>query len=325
MAVLDGVRIGPLDPDRAENFGQVGGQSTARQLIRHHVASHPPALVGALSRVPNEERSRAIDKDEAEELVRSAYEDRGEPLPEESTLKGFAIRGDDDAPELQVLTFVFETKNGRTGKGFVPLNEEARSALTNTFEAGDEAVRIKKLKDAGLPWEAKATAQNEARADRRKLAAADDLRSEVEELRERLARIESQAETVAQASAGGGSGVASSPQTPEGGSASVPGTRGPEQDAGGDPDGGPDGGEGEGDGGGNAGPEDPQQLASDIGLTGSYDDAKAQDIRAKLRDQRDPETARRVLAYETRSDGGQNRSTVVAAANEVLDRPPAAE
>lgn len=314
MPVLDGVRIGPLDPDRAENFGQVAGGATARQLIRHHVAMHPPALVGALTRTQQEFRSKAIDKAEAEKYIRKVYSDAGEPLPDESQIKGLAIRGEDDEPELQVLTFVYTTAGGRTGKGFVPLSDGARSALKKTMEAGDEAVRIEKLKAAGLPWEAKATAQAETKADRQQLDEAARLREEMAELRKRLEAVEGQRPTDAQ-SAGGGSGVQSSPQTPEGGSARIEGSRGPERS--------------QEDAGGETPPDpsqvDPAQLASDLGLTGSYDDAKAQDIRAKLRaDDVDPNVARRVLAYETRSDGGANRSTVTAAANEVLDRKPAA-
>jgi hypothetical protein len=146
---LPGLRVGPLDPDRGENLGQVGGQSTARRLIRHHVAMHPPALMRALNRTRQDARSEAVDREEAEELIRELYRDAGEALPEDSQIKGFAVRGDDEAPGEQVLTFTFTTKSGRTGKGFVPYTHDD---LSRSRAAGDEAVRIAKLKEAGLPW-----------------------------------------------------------------------------------------------------------------------------------------------------------------------------
>jgi hypothetical protein len=358
--VMDGVRLGPLDPDRGENFGQVGAQSSARQLIRHHVAMHPPVLIRALSRVRQDARSEAVDREEVEAAARKLYADAGEALPEDSRLAGFAVRGDDETPELQVVTFTWTTKGGRTGKGFVPYRE-----MSSSVEAGDEAVRIEKLKAAGLPWQPKTLAQAETKADTRRLENADAMERELAELRRRLEAVEGQRPTLAQ-SAGGGSGVASSPQTPEGGSASVPGSRGPDE---------PDdefaglegddltsaleeagidwttGGSGLGGtmtpreardalrsntAGGDAEEDDdeepgaePDESDGNEEPAGSderpaepwagYEGGNAQDIRRRVRESRDPDLARAVLAYEQRPDGGANRSTVVAAANEVLD------
>ncbi|MGH2897402.1 MAG: hypothetical protein ACRDMZ_01910, partial [Solirubrobacteraceae bacterium] len=155
MALLDGVRIGPLDPDRAENMGQVGGQNTARTLIRHHVAMHPPALVGALSRERQEDRTKAVNREEAHAVIREAYEDRGEPLPDGAEITGLAVRGHEETPERQVLTFTYSTPNGRSGKGAVPYRG---GGLDKSIAAGDEAVRIAELKAAGLPWQPGAVA-----------------------------------------------------------------------------------------------------------------------------------------------------------------------
>lgn len=309
--LMDGVRLGPLDPDRGENFGQVGGQTTARQLIRHHVAMHPPALVAALSRVRQDDRSKAIDRDEAEAFIREVYDDAGQALPDESQITGYAVRGDDEAPDLQVVTFTYTTKGGRTGKGFVPYRE-----LSNSVAAGDEAVRIAELKEAGLPWGPSETARQVAGIRGTQVGPADDagdadalrgenedLRSENEELRERLRAIEEQEKTDEQvraeqehaASAGGGSGVQSSPQTPEGGSPETTGTR-TAADA--------DDGDSE--------PVEPWD---------GYDTDNADKVKRRLREERDPELAEKVLAWEQRPDAGQNRSGVVAVANSILDRP----
>lgn len=315
MALLDGVRIGPLDPDRAENLGQIGGQSSARVLIRHHIAMHPPALVGALSRERQDERSKAIDRDEAEKAIADAYEENGEPLPEGSEINGLAVRGHEDQPSRQVLTFTAATPSGRTVKGAIPYRDND-DTLSRSIAAGDQVIRIRELKEAGLPWEPGAIAEQVGgiagtgvKADDGEAARLSDelddaadreesLREENAQLRERLAQLEGQRRTDEQKAQDDGdeptraglpsdSGVVTSPQAAEGGSVDL-------QDV------------------GSAGePEMPWE---------GFESANAQEVRARLRDNRDPAEARRVLAWEQRSDGGANRSTVIAAANEVLDR-----
>jgi BMFP domain-containing protein YqiC len=348
--VLDGVRIGPIDPDRGENFGQVGGSATARQLIRHHVALTPPALAAALRRKRQDERSDAIDLDEAESYIRGFYEDAGEPIPEESEITGMCVRGIEEQPKLQVLTFTFTTKGGRSAKGFVPYRVDA---LSRSFAAGTEAVRIKKLKDAGLPWAPSEAAlaaagitgtgvppsdsdpqdaeqaREELEDDRDDLAervaeleaqlqaaqaVAGDVEAEPEEdpveqeneiLRARVAELEAQVasapaaaepvvETPAEAEPVAEAPEVGEPDTPAG--ASIEETP--------------------------AGPDTSETLGAALGLTTSYDEAKAQDVRAKLRELKNPALAQRVLDYETRGDAGQNRSTVTGAANELLDHAP---
>jgi hypothetical protein len=176
---LEGVRVGPLDPDRGENFGQVGGQSTARSLVRHHMAMHPPALVAALSRRPHPERSDVLrdDPDLAEEVAdaaRSYYEDAGEALPEGAELSGFNVRGRDDAPKQRVVTFTWHVPveaggSGRSGKGFIPYDREL---IPDAVAAGDEAVQARRE--------------------------AEELRRQLDEANERLAAVEGQQPSVAQ-------------------------------------------------------------------------------------------------------------------------------
>lgn len=264
MGVLDGVRIGPLDPDKGENFGQVGGQTTARRLIRHHVKMHPPALVAALGRVRQDARSTAVDRVEAEDFIRGWYSEHGEPLPEDSKLKGFAVRGDDEEAELQVLTFSFTTKSGRTAKGFVPYHE-----LPSSVEAGDAAVAREDAKKDGVapPLAAGPTRDPEL------LAVLRGLTDQVEQMAERIEELEAErddAQTLDPA-VSFESGAVELPVEP------WPG----------------------------------------------YEGSNAQDVRQRIREANDATLARSVLAWETRPDGGANRSTVVGAANQVLDHSAA--
>lgn len=295
--VLDGVRIGPLDPDKGESFGQVGGQTTARRLIRHHVAMHPPELVRALSRERQDARSEVVDREEAEEFIRTVYEDAGEPLPDDSALAGFAVRGNDDAPDLQVLAFTFTSKGGRTGKGFVPYGADE---LAGTRRAGDAAAQIARLKDAGLPIPEQLAqlvaayrtigvtdSPSAADADDALIAENDrlidekaDLQAELDEARARIADLE--ADPPAPGSGDDGAGAPADADTEKA----------------------------------------AQAKALAAAFPDGYDGVNAQDVRRIVRDAADPVLARAVLAQETR-EGGGNRGTVVSAANEVLDRPPA--
>jgi hypothetical protein len=297
---LEGVKIGPLDPDRGEMFGQVGANSTARQLIRHHAAMHPPALVAALSRVRQAVRSDALDRAELDSAVADYYAGMGEALPDGAIIDGAAVRGEDDGRQ-QVVTFtwlvpVSEGGSGRSGKGFIPYDADH---LPNSVAAGNDAVRIAKLKEAGLPWHPEAVSREvagiagtgvSAGAGEEMYSAGEmqTLRDEIERLRAQIADIEATPQPLA-SSAGGGSGVAASPMTAEGGSALVPGTRGPDSLAA------PEGEPWEG-----------------------YDGTNADDVRKRLRDSDDPELARRVLSFE---QAHANRGTVISLANQIIDRP----
>jgi hypothetical protein len=302
---LEGVRVGPLDPDRGENFGQVGGQSTARSLVRHHMAMHPPALVAALSRRPHPERSDVLrdDPDLAEEVAdaaRSYYEDAGEALPEGAELSGFNVRGRDDAPKQRVVTFTWHVPveaggSGRSGKGFIPYDREL---IPDAVAAGDEAVQIEKLKKAGQPWspqvlarsaeirgtgverdDASADAQAAEDAAEQARREAEELRRQLDEANERLAAVEGQQPSVAQEA---------EEEADDDDEEDVRSDELSEQNP----------------------PEEPWR---------GYDKANADEVRKRLRQKKDVPEAERVLAYE---QANANRGTVVSAANQILDRQP---
>lgn len=288
---LEGVRVGPLDPDKGETFGQVGGQNAARQLIRHHAAAHPPALVQALSGKHNPERSQTLDREEVAKAAVDYYADTDSPLPEGAVITGANVNGADDNPDRRFacFTWVVPVENGgsgRSGKGFIPYTEEL---LPKSFEAGDEAKRIADLKEAGLPWEPKSVAQRESAATDRNAKEADELAERVQQLEAELAaaransaRISEEAEAAARAQAelsqGGGTAVPSDPAAADA-------------------------------------PEAEPEVPWD-----GYDDENADDIRKRIRSNQDVAEAEKVAAYE-RKHG--KRKSVVGAAEQLLDRPPA--
>lgn len=211
---LPGVKIGPLDPDRTADFGQVSASTSARQLVRHHAAMYPPELRRVLSLTRQEQRTKALDPEEVEAAVRASFEDDGQDVPEELQVTGCAVRGEDDG--TQFVTWTYLVKSGRTAKGAVIYDEDG---FSKSIADGDEAVAIAEAKDAGLPWIPKATAdairggdapKARAGADRETKALREeneDLRAQLDELRERMADVEGQQPSVAQeaeAEAGGG-------------------------------------------------------------------------------------------------------------------------
>lgn len=291
---LAGVRVGPLDPDATAEFGQVAGRTSARQLIRHHLALHPPALIGALNRKRQKGRTDALDVAEVRAAIEKHWDDSDEEAPEEWKLTGAAVRGEEDAE--QVLTFTFTLPSGRTGKGFIPYDEET---LPESHANGAEAVHIEKLREAGLPWSPSertraalgitGTGVGDADADLLEASEeADRLREENEELRRRLEEAGENPDAEPDDD-GKGEDEEQRP-TPE------------QQRA-----------EGEGDGEGDE-PGEPWA---------GYDEANADAIRKQLRNLPDEEkvaAAKRVLAYERRVG---NRASVVSQANQILDRQPA--
>lgn len=149
MPILEGVRIGPMDPDSTADFGTVGAKNSARTLIRRHAAMHPPQLTGKLKLKRQDERSNALDMGEVRRAVEGRIEDDGQEVPEAFYITGAAVRGEDDQPSKQVVSFTYQLPSGRQGKGAIPYDAEL---LPNSTAAGDEAVRVKKAKDAGVPW-----------------------------------------------------------------------------------------------------------------------------------------------------------------------------
>lgn len=178
-AALPGVRVGPLDPDATESFGQVSGRTSARQLIRTHAAMHPPVLTAALSKKLDEERTQALLLSEVSDVLNAD----GDLLPEDSVLEGAQVRGERDRPQL--LTFTFRVPSGRTAKGFTEYDER----FAKSVERGDEAVKIAELRKTGLlavgPGQPQDSHVGTARAEAAERQAAG-LRAENDELRKRL-------------------------------------------------------------------------------------------------------------------------------------------
>lgn len=326
---LPGVRVGPLDPDRAENFGQVSGRTSARQLIRHHQALHPPALLQALTPARHGDRSDALLYAEVEEAARKVIEDAGDTVPDGFTVVGAAVHGNDDQPGQQIVTYVYRVESGRTGKGFI---ESPRDVLPESFDAGDEAVAIADARKRGMPWLPAAALRSAGRIGRSERADDPDgagerehvdsevegLHDELAELREerdeaveqrdalaeqlselsdRLASLEAAAATPPAAG-----GEEPSPQTTEG----APAQPGSEPEGSG-------GSQGESEG-------EPATGADPAVPWDGYENARAQDIVSRLRANRDADEAGRVAAFESANG---KRGTVLGAANEILDRPPA--
>jgi hypothetical protein len=276
---LPGVKIGPLDPDRTADFGQVSASTSARQLVRHHAAMYPPELRRILSLSRQHERTKALDPEEVEAAVHASFEDDGQDVPENLQVTGCAVRGEDDA--TQYVTWTYLVESGRTAKGAALYDDEA---FSKSIADGDENVAIAKAREAGLPWIPQATAQAiqggrpanaesggdpEAEALREEN---DELRASLDELRERLAAVEGQQPTPEQeAQAGDGDGAAD----------------------------GADAGGGE--------PAVPE----------GYDDLNADVIRQKISaGEYDRPTLEAIVAYER---ANANRSTVVSAGEQKLD------
>lgn len=154
MPQLEGARIGPLDPDAAESFGQVNASSSARQLMRHHLALYPPQLLAVLRLKRNDLRSEALDRDEVVAAGEALYTEDGAELPDEFEVNGVAVRGEEDSKKY--VTFTYKVPSGRTAKGAVPYDEENFSA---SIELGDEAIAVDKAKQAGMPWVPKQVAE----------------------------------------------------------------------------------------------------------------------------------------------------------------------
>lgn len=290
---MNGVRVGPLDPDATAEFGQVAGKTSARQLVRHHVAMNPPALIGALTRSRNDARSLALDIEEVTSAVEKAWDEASEATPENFELCGATVRGAEDAEKVVTFTWRVPVEaggTGRTGKGFISYDADA---LPTSVADGDEAVRIEKLKEAGLPWSpsdralaaagitgtgiAETAPENvvelaeveEARDAA--LAEAEQSKREAEEAQQRVADLEAQL-----AAAG-----------------SAPPAETPEDDA---------------------------ELTEPWD---GYDDSNADKIKAHLKNASDEDKvalADAVLKYEPLHG---KRSGVIAAANAIADRQPA--
>lgn len=304
---LEGVRVGPLDPDRGEMFGQVGGvgsPTAARKLLRHHQLMHPPALIAALNGARQEARSLTIDRDELEAAVERYYDEAGEALPDGAEITGTAVKGEDDSrSQFVTFTWVVSVENGgsgRSGKGFVPYTSRY---VPKSIAAGDQAVRVAKLKEAGLPWTPEAVQAEAAGIHGTGVPAVDPERERLEAdnarldeenellvvdkeaLQARIAAIEEQLAAL----------TAKEPEPPQDAETPEPVLAQPVE------------------------PAEPAAVVDAEPWPG-YEDDTADKIRSRLKSVERP-VVEAVLAYEMAHN---NRTSVVGAANQILDRSPAA-
>lgn len=297
MPILEGVRIGPMDPDSTADFGTVGAKNSAKMLIRRHAGMHPPQLVGVISRTRQNERSRVLDMGEVREAAEGRIKDDGQEVPEGFYITGAAVRGEDDKPSQQVVSFTYQLPSGRQGKGALPYNADT---VPDSVAAGDESVRIADAKKHGLPFipqqvaDALAGAKapdeggddsavqaleverdaEKARADKAETAQ-DDLQRQLDELKGTVAALQEAQANLAPAGPAGPTDVDKRPVEPFDG----------------------------------FGSSNPQIVKERLAAAeGAEQVALAQSV----------------LAFEQGPDGS-NRATVVKAANAVLDRAPGAQ
>lgn len=160
---LPGVKVGPLDPDKAERFGHVSQGATARQLIRVHSQLHPVELTRVLARPLDPERTKALVIDEVREYLDGLTRENGDPVvPDGARVVAAQVRGDRDTE--QVLTFTYRTESGRTAKWFAPYD---RDGLSESVRAGDELVHVAGMRERGIvAWDSEGTQRE---IDRREL------------------------------------------------------------------------------------------------------------------------------------------------------------
>jgi hypothetical protein len=136
---LNGVKVGPLDPDVTRDFGTIAKGRTARQLLNLQRRMHPLELTNALRKKYDEPRSQALDFDEIEAAL------AGE-IPDGCEIVGANVRGQRDRDKI--LTYTLRTPSGRTVKWFTEYDAERFPA---SVEAGDEATAVAQARERGLP------------------------------------------------------------------------------------------------------------------------------------------------------------------------------
>lgn len=145
--MLPGVNVGPLDPDRTAEFGQIGQRNSARQLVRVHTQSYPPILTRALAKKQDVQRSLGLNLDEVRAYLDGLTLPNGDPaMPVGCTLVGASVKGERD--QEQVLTYTFRViESGRTAKWFAPYSA---THLPVSFAEGNERARIHELSERGI-------------------------------------------------------------------------------------------------------------------------------------------------------------------------------
>jgi hypothetical protein len=304
MGKLEGVRIGPLDPDNGSAFGQVAAGNVARQLLRTHAQMYSRDLQRALRIPHHDQRTATLVRAEVEDVV-------GHMLPKGARVMGFAVHGEDDGAG-QYLSFTFQVprKNPIAGQpdGFVTVKaaiDYEPAAFPKSHAAGDRALLIKKAREDGLPWHPESGILDPPKAVQRERALAEtdpeaspdgeasvELRDELEAEREKREEAERErddlreqlralSERVSAVEAAGEPEVPGEPQDP---AAVTSGTA-----------------EGEDN------PAEPWP---------GYENANARDIVQKLREEKNRDQAQLVVAHE---QAVGKRGTVLAAAHQVID------
>lgn len=143
---LPGVRVGPLDPDRTADFGEVSGKNSARSLVRLHAQQYPSTLLAALGRRLDPERSKALDMDEVRSYLDGLTRENGDPaIPVGAEVVAASVRGERDRE--QVLTYSYRVESGRTAKWFAEYNADV---LPISYEDGSDRVRVAEMKERGV-------------------------------------------------------------------------------------------------------------------------------------------------------------------------------
>lgn len=282
---IPGLKMGPLDPDRTESFGQVGRERTARDLLRRHQQLYPQELLRALRLPINEPRSKALVPDEVRAAARDWFEEYEKEVPEGFVVEGASVHGADDGK--QFVGYTFRVASGRSGKAALPYDDEL---FPESYEAGTERVRIEEAKRAGLPWVPRQAAEAILGGQAPVEAGPDP---EAEKLRDRVAELEKE---LAEARQSAPAGQAPDGQEQTGGAIGDPSSTAARQGHADVPGEGPDP------------DEEPWER---------YADENADVIKGKLRGA-SKSTAEHVLAYEEKHG---RRSGVIGAANAVLSKP----
>lgn len=190
---LNGVRrIGPEDPsgDEAAAFGAVGAGSKMRRMIEHHRRLFPAADRAMLRRKWDEPRS--------EELLE--HTDALADALGIDNLEGVGVRG--TTARTRILTLVTRGTNGRAHKSWLPYSVLDGEDFADIKEAVENAANIAEARRKGMvlglsPTEASAGAQADSSELRRRLdaleangGANDELQSENDDLRARVAELE---------------------------------------------------------------------------------------------------------------------------------------
>lgn len=162
MARTPGLAIGPIQgiDEAGELTKDVGVHNLASILLDRHTQMYPLALVQALSRPRDPDRSAALDLGEVKEAL-ERQTGRRAFFREGFVLHDASVKG--DTPETRVVSVLYENpETGRTGRGILPY-EEVEAATEPRFDALQEEKARSTLGPQGVP--AKFSAPSAATSD----------------------------------------------------------------------------------------------------------------------------------------------------------------